>query len=260
MKKQNNTPPIVPIELVNEAQSELIQSLQTDPKYALEPDPFGTIGLSTDEKNFIKWYIQYRNIPLASQLAGIDEAKGTKFYTQENCRSEIRRINLALYARQFSRRLLTIDEVGGYLTSLLVDQDVAERDKLPTKDKLAVAKMIIDLNKLKQDAFGDPKKVEAIEIQGEVKDMSVEELKSLIEKTKGESRADKKEQTAKYDEKSFLINQLNTDVLDPSEIAYLQTLSVEELKSLVEEKGVEDEQAKTDSTENLSVRHDQEGE
>lgn len=230
---------VVPINLVNDAQKELTESFENDSKYALNPDPEGKIGLTEEEKLFITWYIQYRNVPLASQLAGVDEAQGQKFFLSEKCRGEIRRINLALYARQFSRRLLTIDEIGGYLTSILVDQDVTERNVLSARDKLNVAKMIIDLNKLKMESYDNPEKINAIEVEADVKDLTADQLKKIIDSTMYPSGQDDKRKKKEYEEKALLISHLNDGgYLDPAEMAYLQTLSKEQIKELLK-KGIE---------------------
>lgn len=245
MKQNDSSSSIVPIDFVNEAQEQLIESLRTDPKYIAKADPTGQLNLSEEQKKFIDAYVQFRNVPLASQLSGIDESQGTKYFMDEKCRGEIRRINLALYAKQFSRRLLTIDEIGGYLTSVLMNQDVVERDVLTAKDKLNVAKMIIDLNVLKMQSFDNPSKLDIIGVESDVKDLSAEQIKKLIAQTMAPTKEDVKAKKEVYDEKSFLISKLNEGGwFDPAEIAYLQSCSVEQLRELLE-KGIGENEEKS---------------
>ncbi len=228
-----NKKDLVPIELNRDAQDSFIQTLETDIKYSLDPDPDGKLKLSTEQKNFLRAYIEFKSIPLASQLTEIDEKTGQKYFLDPKCRAEIRRINLALYYRKFSRRLLSIDEIGGYLTSMLVDEDVPEDDKLGSKDKLQVAKLIIELNKLKTESFNNPKIIESVDFEEHVQDLDVDQLKQLIETTRKPNREEKKNQQDIDALKTQIINELNVGgYFDPSEIAYLKSCSLEELQKL----------------------------
>lgn len=234
-KKKSSLP--VPVDLVRDAQEHFVKALATDPLYSTEPDPEGILGLSDEQKNFLKAYIDFKNIPTAAQLAKIDETTAQKYFFDPVCRKEIRRINLALYYRKFSRRLLTIDELGGYLTSMLVDLDVSEVEKLKSRDKLDVVKLLIELNKLKAEAYNNPKVFDNVDYVEEVRDLSPDELRQLIDQTIRPTKEDKKNQEAVEQQKAELIQQLNEfGYLDPSEIAFLQTCSVEELEELIKTK------------------------
>lgn len=226
---------VMPVPFANDAQNELSVLIATDPQYSTEPDPTGKLGLSDEQKAFLKAYTDFKSVPLASQLAHIDEKTGQTYFLDPICRNEIRRINLAMYYRKFSKRLLTIDEIGGYLTSMLIDEDVAEVEKLESKDKLAVAKLIIDLNKLKAESFNHPKIFDNVEYSEVVKDLSPDELKRLIDETTKPSKA--QDQIAAT--KAELISKISeSGYLDPSEIAYLNSCTIEELQKLI--KDVED--------------------
>lgn len=236
-KKPKKDKSMVPVEFVGQVQEGIIAELETNPLYSLEPDPTGELNMSDEKKLFLKNYIEFKNVPLASQLTGIDESKGQSYWLDGECRSEIRRINLAMYQRKFSRRLLSIDEIGGYLTSMLIDEDVATADQLPSRDKLKVAQMIIDLNKMKAETYNNPKVIEYVELEEEVKEMDVKSIKQLIRQTKDMQNPHASMQI-KIDElsekKDKLIRQINVNnYLDPSEIAYLKSCSVEELESLI---------------------------
>lgn len=233
---RKNRPSVVPIDLVRDAQDALTVALRYDPKYSLEPDPTKSLGLDLAQKNFIKAYIEFRSIPTAAQMIDIDEDLARQYFFDENCRSEIRRITLAMYYRKFSRRLLSIDELGGYLTSMLIDADLGEAEKLTNQEKLQVARMVMDLNKLKADAYRNPQMIENVAfVENEVKDLSPEELRNLIQETKKPSKQTQEKQAEIDAVKDTLIDQINKDhYLDPSEIAFLKSCSVEELEKLLQ--------------------------
>ena len=224
---------VVSIDMVRDAQDALSKALVKDVKYSIEPDPDGRLKLTEDQKNFIRSYLEFRNIPLAAQMAEIDEVIAKRYFMDPTIRLELRRINLALYYRKFSRRLLSIDELGGYLTSLLIDEDVGEADRLTGKDKLQAAKLIMDLNKMKAEAYKNPRIIENVDYEEQIQDLSPEQLRQLIQSTMSNSREAKEARQQLDDEKEALIREINSgDYLDPSELAYLKSCTIEELKQL----------------------------
>lgn len=228
-KKQDTN--LIPISMVRDAQNELTAALEQDPKYMLTADPTGALGLTKTQKRFIDAYIDCRSLPYACQLIGISEEDGRKIYLDPVCKHERERINRALNYRRFSRRLLTIDEIGGYLTSMLMDEDVGLGERLTAKDKLAVTKQIIDINKMKADAYMNPRILEDVEfVETDTKDMSAEDLKKLINQTKQSS-------VNTREEKQMLIDKLNAKhEFDSEDITHFWKCTVGELKQILEEK------------------------
>ena len=225
MAKNKNQDLIGPDE-VKEIQKEYMAVIETDPKYSLEVDPENKYQMTEAQKEFIKYYVQFKNVPVACKLAGITEAEGKAYFVSFTSQQEIRRINLAMYHHQFSARLLSIDEIGGYLTSLLMD-NVPVADQIGMKEKLQVAKMIIDLNTLKQKSFNDPKTIEAIDLTNQIKDLSVKSIKQLLDNSKNTNE--------KMDEKDEVIYALKEEnQLSPEEVTYLKTLPLQELLELLE--------------------------
>lgn len=224
---------MIPVEYVADEQKALSEKLEKDPQYSLDPDPEGKLGLSDEQCEFIRAYIQFRNTTIAAASAKIEDDVADGYYRDPVIQGEIRRINLSMYKRQFSRRLLTIDEIGGYLTSMIIGEDVPEIDKLSGKEKLVAVKMMIDLNNMKASTFKDPKVIEYVDLEKKVKGMDVGSIKKLIEETK---KMDPAQAKAIDDQKSALIAQISGGAhLDASEIAYLHTCSMDELKKVIEE-------------------------
>ena len=226
---------LMPINLSREGQEELIAALDADPRFSLDPDPLGKLGLTGEQKKFIKCYDEFHSIPTAANMAGLSEEEGREFFFDPACKSERIRINKVRNYRKFSRRLLTIDEVGGYLTSLLLDEDVSAGDALTSKDKLQITKQIIELNKLKTEALSNPRIIENVDYSDTgVSDLSPEDLKKLIEQTK----QSKDEITG---EKKRLIDEINKEGnLDSVDLEYLWSCSISELEKLLNEKNKED--------------------
>lgn len=221
---------------VTDLQTQYNHELDTNPKYSLDVDPEDKYKMPYKQKQFIAAYVQFKNVPIACQLCGIDEQEGKSFFMAYSSQQEIRRINLAMYHRQFAARLLTIDEIGGYLTSLLTDQNVPLKDQLESRDKIRVAQMIIDLNKLKAEALSNPEVIEAVDITDQIKNLSVNTIKNML----NTASKDAKEKLKSKDE---VIRQLTEEEnLSPEEIAYLRTLPLDKILEIVEKGSNDDNQ------------------
>lgn len=153
--------------------------IEANPKYSLVVDPDDKYHMSDDQKEFIKAYIQVKNIPLAAEISGIEMDTARVYFFAQSSQDEISRINEALYKRQFSMRLLTLNELAGYLTSQLTDMNVPLGDRLAPSEKIRVAQMLIDLNKLRLDvqtASAEDK----TSINEQIKKLSVDTIKQLL--------------------------------------------------------------------------------
>ena len=204
-------------------QKDYESTLESDIRYSLLVDPEDKYGMSALQKKFVEYYVEFKNVSTAAELAGIDMDKAKEFFLAFSSQQEIRRINKAMYLRQFSNRLATLDEIGGYLTSLLTDENIPIADRLSTRDKLKVAQMIIDLHTTKRDALLDPTIImnnENLDIQ--IKNLSVKTIKQLL------SSSEKKNEI------------IGTTNLTPEEEAYLSTLPTEDILKLLEETNSEE--------------------
>ena len=212
------------IKLLDKGFDELIN---TDPKYSLQVDPLNVYNLSSEQKEFIKYYCQWKNIKTVCKILNINEEKGIEYYKSYASQQEIRRINLAMYSRQFSSKMLNLDQIGSYLTSLITDNNVAVADRLDPKDKLTATKMLIDLNSLKKEAYENPNVIDVVEIDNELEKLSIKSIKQLI--------ASSKDPTAVNKSKEDIINDINnSNELTLEEKAYLRSLPINELLALQE--------------------------
>lgn len=207
-------------------QREYIDELKNNPLYSLEIDPLNKYDFSENEKKFIENYVQYKSILACSTYMGITTEEANKIYASYNVQKEIRRIHSALYQRQFANKLLDLDDIGGYLTSLLTDDFIPIADRLSTQDKLKVVDLLIKINQMKANGFVKPEIIIEKDINEELKELSVDAIKQLLI------------QKSNRNEKVKLISEFDKDnILTPEEKSYLETLSVKELLKLLDKGG-----------------------
>ena len=161
---------------VAKVQNELIETLNKDEQYSLIVDPQNKYNFSDEQKKFIENYVQFKNVSLAADLTGIEKDRALQYFVAYNSQQEIRRINRALYHRQFASKLVSLDEIGGYLTSLLTDENVPVGDQLSSKQKLKVVEMIVELHKLKQGVLSNPNSVSNNDLSDALKNLSVKTI------------------------------------------------------------------------------------
>ena len=226
MKKKNN----VKAELITNEEAEIIQkklneSLEKDLEFSLNVDPENKYGMSDEQKKFIEYYVNFKSIMAAADFAGISPDQAKNYFVAYSTQQEIRRINRALYQRQFANKLITLDEIGGYLSSLLKDE-VPIADQIKSNEKIRVAQMIIDLNTLKLEALNNnPSSLMNKDLEVELQNLSVKTIKNLLETN------DKKNQK----EKKNIVDKISND-LTIEEKSYLESLPAKDLLEILERK------------------------
>lgn len=219
MGKKKNLPVPADISDIQVVQADYVELLDTDPEYSLEVDPLDKYNMSNEQKTFIKAYSQFKNIPMARELAGIDAETAKMYFVDYNSQEEIRRINRAMYHKQFASKMITLDQIGGYLTSMLTDENVPYADRLKSTDKLRVAAMLVDLIKLKQEGTADPSKVMKLNLDAQIKNLSITTIQQLIQSSTSSSTN----------------AVISDDSMSAEEKEYLGTLSTDQLLELIEE-------------------------
>lgn len=209
----------------NELEQSYLQELENNPAYSLQVNAEGKYDMTNEQIEFVKWFVEYKSIGTAAELAGIDMDTAKAYYLSYASQQEIRRINKAMYHRQFKEKLLSLNDIAGYLSSLITDNNVAIADRLKTSDKLKVIQMLIDLNKLKLEALHNPSVVMVQNIEQQLKSLSVETIKQMLSV----------KDTSQLQQKHEIIDKLDTDsTFTPEEEAYLSTLPTEDLLQLIE--------------------------
>ena len=212
------------------------EELETNPKFSLSVDPLNMYNFSEIEVEFIEQMVQYKNIKFVSILINIPFEEAVEIYKSYNVQEEIKRINLAMYARRFCSKMADLDALGGYLTTALTDENVPIADRLSGKEKLAAVRLLIELNQIKADAIENPESVNFDVIEAEVRSLKVKDIEKLIENSD--------EDDDLLLQKNEIISKIDRDgLLTPEEVAYLRTQTLEELKSLLKEieRGIPDD-------------------
>lgn len=227
------------IEKTDEITKQYIDEVNNNIVFSLRVDPENKYNMPPEQKTFIAYYIQYRNITTAGMLANIDLQLAASYLMAYSTQQEIQRINKAIIQRQFATKLASLDNIGGWLTSLLTDS-VVEGDKINSKEKIKVAQMLIDLHKLKAESLMSPQTLIQKDVNVELKDLSIETIKKLI--YNDEQIEKKKEAIEKLKEEREMSYE---------DIEYLKTLDTETLL-----KFIEDLQQKKEEETNEKVRND----
>lgn len=220
MREKYGSPEKVEAEVIKMSQ-DLQTELETNPKYSLNVDPENTYNMSEEQKNFVKLYVQYRDMNIVATMLNIEFKDAVDIFKSYSVQQEIRRIYRSLTLRQFQGKTLTIGQIGGWLSSLITDDFVPEADRLKTMDKVRVAQILIGLNDAKRFAFDNPETVVVKDFEEEVKELTTDQIKHLIMLTTSDNK-----DTAK-DELVAKIKTLR-EVL-PEEAMYLKTLPIKDL-------------------------------
>ena len=225
-KKKGNLYDNLMTEEFKQKQIEYLDTIKNNPQYSLIADPENKYNLTLQQKEFIGLYCEFKNIQLAAMMSNLELEEAMTLYSSYPCQQEIRRINLAMYQTQFANKLISLNELGGYLTSLLCDA-VPSGDKLSPSDKLKVAQLILDLNKTLKETPNEVKDIIDIPIDTQIKDLSIKSIKALLE-------ANKNKDKIKEEKEKIIESFENFDNFSQEEISFLNTLSTKELLDLLD--------------------------
>lgn len=228
MEKDTKTQVILPEEMNPSLQDNYVNEIQTNPLYSLEADPLGTYGFDDETKQFVKLYAEYESISTVCEIMSIEVKKGRIYYFQRAVQNEINRIKNAMYHRQFATRLLNVNEIGGYLTSLLMD-NVPKSQRISSKQKISVAKMLLDINFQVNTALkDDPNILDETEINKKLEKLNINELKQLIS-------VDKETQTDRDKKQEIIKEHVDINTLSDKELESLLSLDIQDLEKVFED-------------------------
>lgn len=224
-KKKENLYDNLMTEEFKQKQIEYLDTIKNNPQYSLIVDPENKYNLTLQQKEFIGLYCEFKNIQLAAMMSNLKLEEAMTLYSSYPCQQEIRRINLAMYQTQFANKLISLNELGGYLTSLLCDA-VPSGDKLSPSNKLKLAQLILDLYKTLKETPNEVKDIVDIPIDTQIKDLSIKSIKALLE-------ANKNKDKIKEEKEKIIESFENFDNFSQEEISFLNTLSTKELLDLL---------------------------
>ncbi len=228
-KSKIKNPANMSVSEMRQIEQEFASELDTNPQFSLEVDPLRQYDLDEIDVEFIQHMVQYKNIRfVGTVLMKLDENEALNIYKKYAVQQEIKRINLAMYARRFCSKMADLDALGGYLTTALTDENVPIADRLSGKDKLTAVRLLMELNALKMEAWEHPEVVDVVAVEAEIKKLNVRDIEKLIENSDEDDKIIQK--------KNELISKIDKDgLLSPEEITYLRTLTNDELEKLLKE-------------------------
>lgn len=191
-----------------------------------EIDKSNKYELNDIQKEFIKYYIEFKNIPLVAQFIGIDEALAVDIFKGYGVQEEIKRINTELYRKRFNSKMISLSELGSYVSSLITGEDVPLSEQLNKKEKLDAAKILINIYELKNKAIDNPADLNVYDYttEDEIKKLSLSSIKALLN------------EKGKEDKKNELIRSIDrSGLLTIEDKALMQSLSIDELVTLLNE-------------------------
>ena len=227
--KKSKKPELMSFNQVRELENEFKVELETNPKFSLDVDPLRQYDFTNLEVDFINFMVQYKNIKFVARLLlDIDEKEAIEIYKKYEVQEEIKRINLAMYARRFCSKIADLDALGGYLTTALTDENVPIADRLSGKDKLIAVRLLMELNQIKSDMITKPEVIDVVAVEAEIKKLNIKDIEKLIENSEDDDKIIQK--------KNEIISKIDKDgLLSSEEITYLKTQSIEELNKLLKE-------------------------
>lgn len=207
-----------------------VEKVKSDSIYSLAVDPDNDYDFSDEHKNFIRLMVEYDDCEYVARRLNITDKKAKEYYFANGTQAEIMRINSAIYHRQFTTKMLNMQEVGGYLTALITD-NVQAKNRISAKQKLQAAKMLIDINEKQAKIIDDPTVIDVVpeSFDEQIKDLGVVALKNLLE-------ANKTKEVNPKISREEIIEQLKMDKhLSDEEAETLNSMDTSELLKLLED-------------------------
>lgn len=204
---------------VNEFQEEFSKELETNLRYSLEFDPEHKTDYDEQTRHLINIYNQYKSVWFAASSIGYDQDKANKVIYSYEVQKEIKRINRALLYRQFLNKLLSLDNLHRYLSSIIYEPEAI------IQDKFKAINLIIEILKIKQKAFNNPATI--INIDLNINKLSIYNIKQLldtIEKSSNPKSCKNKKRVKEYNKQQDEL--FSNSNLTAEEKEYLSTLNI----------------------------------
>lgn len=181
-------------------------------------------SFTNDERNFILLWLEYKNIVVVASMMGIDNEAAQNMLANYNIRQEINRLTKIQTQKRFATKMISVDQIESYLSSMITDENVSFVDRLSSKEKLDAIKLLMSVKEFKSNMVANPSEVIDVSLDDTIKNMSINSIKSLLN-----SKKDNNNRKALVDNLSALESDLNAD-----DVADLQNMSTEELLKIVD--------------------------
>ena len=225
-KKKRNIEDELFGEKFQKAKKLYLEELKNNPTYSLVVDVENKYNFTDNQKEFIGLYCEFKNLAIAALLSNLGFENAMVFYKTYECQQEIRRMNVAAIHEQFKTKMLSIEQIGSYLSSLIVD-NVPAGDRISSEEKVKVAEKLVYIHELLNKGYQNPKEILETDVDEELKNLSLDALKRLLESNKNKDS---------LDEKDKIIEEIKSyNLLSDEEIVFLSSLNIQELNNLIDE-------------------------
>jgi|LSQX01.2.fsa_nt_gb hypothetical protein len=161
------------------------REIENNLEYSLEVDPLGKYQLDDNQKLFVKLYIEYHNYDIIRTIMGLDIQDLFRYQYNFGINSEINRLERAIVVRRVSGKILKIDEIASYLTTMILGVDIPEKDKLTNEQKLKAISLLYKYHELSIDPEMTKKEVfDVVDFDEETRDLTTGEIKLLLSGSK----------------------------------------------------------------------------
>lgn len=160
---------------------------------------------SEPEKEFIKTYFLTNSLSLVKEHLNIDLDTCASYYRNTYVRECIKYLNMFKHKLIYQRKMLNLEQMGSFLSSYILDYNVADNDKLDKKEKLEYMKLLLELHKVINNSLQEPailNKYDTLDVQ--FKELSIQTIKSLLHNKQNSAAM------SSYDNKDdLIINELS---------------------------------------------------
>lgn len=213
----------LPAKIIENMNLDYVETLNS-PKYSLTIDLENKYNFDETTKSFIKNYVQTKDIVLAANLTDINSNDAFNIFKRYEVQNEIRRLNCAIAQRQFLNKMLSLDQLGGYLSSMLTGEYSSVTTHLSIDDKNKIINTLLKIIEMKQNAVEEPATIISEDVDTQLKNLSIGAIKNLLTEYE------------KSDKKTELINDIDPNhELSKEEFDYLSSLSAKELLKFVDD-------------------------
>lgn len=167
-------------------QKEYDKTLSMEPQYSLNVDPKNEYNLLPKEKQFVKYMVELNDINQVGKILKLNEFQIQTIYFKYGVREEIVRIKSAIRHRQCSRKMLTLSELGGYASSMIMDEG-PEYEKIDAKTKVKYMDIVLKIHDAQSKVIDSPEVLDIVPeaTVADVKNCSAEELRAMLDVIKG---------------------------------------------------------------------------
>lgn len=179
------------------------------------------------EKQFIALWVEFKNLVVVSAMLDMSQKEVSELLASEPIRNEIDRISSARIEERFKQRILSLDEMQAFLSGYITDEGVPFADRLDSKGKMNALKLLLDVKEAKAEGIESPQTIDAIPAEVQLKELSVDTIKALLDTRKADKAATK--------EKQALVTKIGGAT--PMETADLMNMDTSDLLKMIDNIG-----------------------